>query len=81
MGPGLAGHTGINTVLKWFPPIVISVILLFEPVIGGLIGWIITNELTLGFWTLLGGPIMLIGAIIITIEENKREIFYDESIK
>ena len=81
VGPGLAGHTGINTVLKWFPPIMISVILLFEPVIGGLIGWIITTELTLGFWTLLGGPIMLIGAIIITIEENKKQIFHDESIK
>ena len=81
VGPGLAGHTGINTVLKWFPPIVVSVILLFEPVIGGLIGWIFTTELTLGFWTLLGGPIMLIGAIIITIEENRNQISYDESIK
>ena len=81
VGPGLAGHTGINTVLKWFPPIVVSVILLFEPVIGALIGWIITTELTLGFWTLLGGPIMLIGAIIITIEENNKQILHDESIK
>jgi drug/metabolite transporter (DMT)-like permease len=71
VGPGLAGHTGINTVLKWFPPIIISVILLFEPVIGSFIGWVFTDELTLGYWTLLGGPIMLIGAFIVTIEENK----------
>ena len=70
---GLAGHTGINTVLKWFPPIVVSVILLFEPVI-----WInrliFTTELTLGFWTILGGPIMLTG-VILTIEENKNRYF------
>ncbi|MBU03452.1 MAG: hypothetical protein CMA58_00485 [Euryarchaeota archaeon] len=74
LGPGLAGHTGINTVLKWFPPILISVVLLFEPVIGGLIGLLFTEQITLGYWTLLGGPIMLIGAIIVTIEENNVNI-------
>tara|TARA_B100001996_G_scaffold375506_1_gene355529 strand:- start:495 stop:1457 length:963 start_codon:yes stop_codon:yes gene_type:complete len=74
LGPGLAGHTGINTVLKWFPPILVSVVLLFEPVIGGLIGWLFTKQITLGYWTLLGGPIMLIGAIIVTIEENSVNI-------
>ena len=74
LGPGLAGHTGINTVLKWFPPILVSVVLLFEPVIGGLIGWLFTKQITLGYWTLLGGPIMLIGAIIVTIEENNVNI-------
>ncbi|MFL2963693.1 MAG: DMT family transporter [Candidatus Thalassarchaeaceae archaeon] len=74
LGPGLAGHTGINTVLKWFPPILVSVVLLFEPVIGGLIGWLFTDQITLGYWTLLGGPIMLIGAIIVTIEENNVNI-------
>jgi len=71
IGPGLAGHTGINTVLRWFPPIMVSIILLFEPVIGGLIGFIHTGEITLGIWTLLGGPLMLIGAIIVTLEEKK----------
>lgn len=74
LGPGLAGHTGINTVLKWFPPILVSVVLLFEPVIGGLIGLLFTEQITLGYWTLLGGPIMLIGAIIVTIEENNVNI-------
>ncbi len=81
IGPGLAGHTGINTVLKWFPPILVSVVLLFEPVIGAIIGWLFTGELTLGFWTLLGGPIMLIGTIIVTLEDNKTRNIYDESIK
>ena len=81
IGPGLAGHTGINTVLKWFPPILVSVVLLFEPVIGAFIGWGFTGELTLGFWTLLGGPIMLIGTIIVTVENSKVGNIYDESIK
>jgi drug/metabolite transporter (DMT)-like permease len=52
-------------------PIVISVALLFEPVIGGLIGWMITGESYLGTWTLIGGPLMLLGAIMVTLEESK----------
>jgi drug/metabolite transporter (DMT)-like permease len=61
------GHTGINTVLRWIPPIMVSIVLLLEPVIGALIGWLYTGELILGFWTLLGGPLMLFGVLIVTL--------------
>ena len=71
LGPGLCGHTVINTALRWVSPIVVSVALLFEPVIGGLIGWMITGESYLGTWTLIGGPLMLLGAIMVTLEESK----------
>ena len=71
LGPGLCGHTVINTVLRWISPLVVSVALLFEPVIGGTIGWIITGEAHLGAWTVIGGPLMLLGAILVTIEEGK----------
>lgn len=73
LGPGLCGHTGINTVLRWIPPIIVSITLLFEPVIGGLIGWLWTGELTLGIWTAVGGPLMLSGAIMVTLEEGRNE--------
>ncbi len=69
-GPGLMGHTGINTLLKWVSPIVVSISLLFEPVIGGIVGWFFTNELILGKYTTIGGLLMITGAIIITLEEN-----------
>ena len=69
-GPGLMGHTGINTLLKWISPIVVSISLLFEPVIGGIVGWFFTNELILGKYTIIGGLLMITGAIIITVEEN-----------
>jgi|TARA_B110000263_G_scaffold52091_1_gene43598 drug/metabolite transporter (DMT)-like permease len=65
--PGLVGHTGINTVLRWIPPIMVSIVLLLEPVIGALIGWLYTGELILGFWTLLGGPLMLFGVLIVIL--------------
>jgi drug/metabolite transporter (DMT)-like permease len=71
LGPGLCGHTGINAVLRWITPITVSIILLFEPVIGGIIGWLWTGEATLGIWTVLGGPLMLAGAIMVTLEEGQ----------
>ena len=71
LGPGLCGHTGINTVLRWITPITVSITLLFEPVVGGIIGWLWTGEATLGIWTVLGGPLMLAGAIMVTLEEEQ----------
>ena len=71
LGPGLCGHTGINAVLRWITPITVSVTLLFEPVVGGVIGWLWTGEATLGIWTILGGPLMLAGAIVVTLEEGR----------
>ena len=71
LGPGLCGHTGINAVLRWISPIIVSITLLFEPVIGGIIGWLWTGEATLGIWTVLGGPLMLTGAIMVTLEEER----------
>jgi len=70
IGPGLMGHTGINTLLRWISPIVVSISLIFEPVLGGIIGWFFTNELILGKYTLIGGILMITGAIIVTLEEN-----------
>ena len=77
IGPGLMGHTGINTVLRWIAPITVSIVLLFEPVVGGIIGWLWEGEITLGMWTLLGGPLMLAGAIIVTMEEYSSGVVTD----
>ena len=69
LGPGLCGHTGINTVLRWIPPIVVSITLLLEPVLGTLIGLAWTGEAELGPFTILGGALMISGAIIVTLQE------------
>ena len=71
LGPGLCGHTGINVVLRWITPITVSITHLFEPVVGGIIGWLWTGETTLGIWTVLGGPLMLAGAIMVILEEGR----------
>ena len=61
----------MNAVLRWITPITVSIIMLFEPVVGGIIGWLWTGDATLGLWTVLGGPLMLAGAIMVTIEEGR----------
>ena len=66
-GPGLVGHTGINGVLRWFPPLVISVAVLFEPLIGSLIGWFLGTTNVPGVYTWIGGIFLILGVILVTI--------------
>ncbi len=65
-GAGLLGHTGLNAALRWLPPIIISVGLLFEPILGSVIGLLVLGTLEVGFWTVLGGIMMIAGATILT---------------
>jgi drug/metabolite transporter (DMT)-like permease len=41
-----------------------------EVVFGALVGWIIYQE-TLGIWALVGGALILIGAILPQLKKNK----------
>jgi len=68
LGPGLAGHTGINAVLRWIPPLTISMILIMEPVIGSVIGWVVGVDNVPGLWTLIGGLLMVAGLALVTLD-------------
>jgi len=72
LGPGLAGHTGINASLRWLPPLVISVAVVAEPVIGSAIGFALGVESIPGVWTLLGGPVMLAGITAAILGSSRR---------
>jgi drug/metabolite transporter (DMT)-like permease len=78
LGPGLCGHTGVNTVLRWIPPIVVSIALLMEPVLGAIIGWLWTDEVVIGLPTVVGGLMMMAGAITVTLQEKGQNS--DESV-
>lgn len=62
---GLLGHTGLNTCLKYFSPLVISACVTLEPVIGSLIGYVVFDTSLPGRWTWFGGAILMIGLLLI----------------
>ena len=64
---GILGHTGLNTCLRYTSPLVISVSVTVEPILGSIIGFVIFKEGLPGFWTWIGGPILIIGIILVVI--------------
>ena len=67
LGPGMVGHTGINAVLRWFPPLVISVAVVLAPLIGSLLGWGLGTTDVPGMWTWLGGPLLIAGVMLVSM--------------
>lgn len=64
---GILGHTGLNTCLRYTPPLVVSTSVTMEPIIGSLIGYAIFDSGLPGFWTWIGGPILIAGIILVII--------------
>lgn len=62
---GLLGHTGLNTCLRYISPLVISTSVTLEPVLGSLIGWAFFDAGVPGFWTWVGGPILVLGVLMV----------------
>ena len=73
LGPGLLGHTGINAVLRWIPPLTISMILIMEPVIGSIIGWVVGVDSIPQLWTIIGGSLMISGLALVTFGSESQE--------
>mgnify|MGYP001208418042 CR=1 FL=1 len=78
VGPGIVGHTGINAVLKWFSPLLISVCLVMEPLIGTIIGYFLGTTSVPGIWTLFGGIILIFGTVIVTTAQHQISIVNGE---
>ena len=57
------GHTSLNWLIRWISPTLISLCLLFEPVVASLVGAIIFQEIPT-FGLLSGGVIILVGIAV-----------------
>ncbi len=68
--PGLVGHTGINGVLRYLDPLVISVAVLFEPLIGSVIGWALGTTTVPAVHTWVGGMFLIGGVILVTLGQG-----------
>ena len=61
----LVGTVGYINVMKYFDPIVISVVMLAEPLISTLMGVVIGVSPLPGIWTYVGGSIVILGSSVV----------------
>ncbi len=59
----VVGHTSLNWSLRWVSPTLVSLSLLFEPVVASLVGAIVFDEIPSSY-SLLGGLVVLLGIAI-----------------
>lgn len=64
---GLLGHTGLNTCLRYISPLTISTSVTLEPLIGSFIGWAFFESGVPGQWTWVGGPILILGVVLVIL--------------
>lgn len=67
---GLLGHTGLNTCLRYISPLTISTSVTLEPLIGSFIGWAFFESGVPGQWTWFGGPILILGVVLVILGGN-----------
>ncbi len=68
---GLLGHTGLNTCLRYISPLVVSVSVTLEPVLGSIIGWLFFGSGVPGRWTWLGGAVLMAGLITVVVASEQ----------
>ena len=68
---GLLGHTGLNTCLRYISPLVVSVSVTLEPVLGSLIGWLFFDSGVPGTWTWLGGAVLMAGLLTVVVASEQ----------
>ena len=71
LGPGFFGQTSVNYLTRVLRPVVITAFMNFEPLIGSFIGWIVGYQGIPGYFTWIGGFIMIVGNLVITVFEAK----------
>jgi drug/metabolite transporter (DMT)-like permease len=69
--PQVIGHTSFNWALKHLSAPTISVLLLGEPIGASMLSYFLLDE-RLGWWTLAGGLITLVGVSIVLLSESKK---------
>eukprot|EP00814_Leptocylindrus_danicus_P000013 CAMPEP_0116015310 /NCGR_PEP_ID=MMETSP0321-20121206/6767_1 /TAXON_ID=163516 /ORGANISM="Leptocylindrus danicus var. danicus, Strain B650" /LENGTH=440 /DNA_ID=CAMNT_0003485069 /DNA_START=28 /DNA_END=1350 /DNA_ORIENTATION=+ len=84
IGPGIAGHTVFNALLKYMSPLIISTAMLSEPLFGSVLGYICGMQQIPGLWTLLGGIVLLVSLFFVSYnkeEEDERDSDQDNLLE
>ncbi len=70
VGPGIGGHTLLNTLLKYVSPLIVSTAMLAEPILGSIIGNIVGLQPSPGIYTWIGGSVLMVGLVLVVIGEE-----------
>ena len=70
LAPGFFGHTAINYLTKSLRPVLITTFINFEPIFGSFIGWFVGYQGIPGYLTWIGGLVMIVGNLVITLFED-----------
>lgn len=73
VGPGIVGHTGYNTLLKYLTPLLLALTLQLEPLLGSVMGWFAGVTAAPGPLTFAGGALVLVAAVLVTAATARRE--------
>lgn len=71
---GLLGHTGLNTCLRYISPLIVSVAVTLEPVLGSIIGWVFFDAGIPGKWTWLGGLVLMAGLLTVVVASEQASL-------
>jgi drug/metabolite transporter (DMT)-like permease len=71
--PQLVGHTSLNWSVRWVSPTLVTLAILFEPVVSSLLGCWVFGEVP-GPFVLLGGLVLLVGVAIAAGTGKKGEV-------
>ncbi|EFJ09041.1 hypothetical protein SELMODRAFT_428527 [Selaginella moellendorffii] len=73
LGPGFVGHTGLNAVLKYCSPLLVSMAVTLEPVFGSVVGWLLDVSPPPGISTCIGGALLVLGTIWVTYASQPKK--------
>lgn len=66
--PGIVGHALLNFLLVHLSPLLISVFITMEPIIGSVIGWVMGIQGVPGALTWAGGACIIVGNALVTVQ-------------
>ncbi|KAG2435052.1 hypothetical protein HYH02_012049 [Chlamydomonas schloesseri] len=73
LGPGIVGHTGFNTLLRYLSPLTVALAFQMEPLVGSVIGWAAGVMAPPGALTYGGGALVVAATIWVTVASAERE--------